>query len=87
MANRFRSLLITLFAPSLLWLAIAPPIHARPVEKQADDFQLQSVTVTAQKRVENLQDVAISMDAFSGMLIEDAHVCEGSSMAASWRLR
>lgn len=45
-------------------------------ENSGQEYKLESVTVTAQKREENVKDVAISMDVFSGMQVEDAGVTD-----------
>ncbi|CCK78220.1 TonB-dependent receptor [Desulfobacula toluolica] len=46
-------------------------VHGKNLESK-DDFQLESIVVTAQKREENAQNVPVSMDVFSGTDIEDA---------------
>lgn len=59
---------------SLVCMVVFSVGSSQAQEKSTDECQLESVTVTAQKREENLQDVAISMDVFSGMQLEDANV-------------
>lgn len=48
------------------------PCGAR--EEATDEQQLEEITVTAQKREENSQDIPISMDVFSDTDIEDAGI-------------
>ena len=49
---------------------------ARAQEKDLTDHQLDPVAVTAQKKVEKPKDIPISMDAFSGVQIEDAGITD-----------
>jgi len=53
-------------------LALAAPViaQAQPTDANADDAQLDEVIVTAQKRTENVQDVPISITAFSAEFLE-----------------
>ena len=43
-------------------------------EKTRGEYELETMTVTAQKREENVQDVPISMDVFSDIQLEDAGI-------------
>ena len=43
-------------------------------EKARGEYGLETMTVTAQKREENVQDVPISMDVFTGIQLEDAGI-------------
>lgn len=45
-----------------------------------DPLKLESMSVTAQKREENVQDVPMSIDVFSGMQLEDANVNNTSDL-------
>ena len=62
--------------PSLLMMAILLAEPSQAEEKSSDEYQLETITVTAQKNEENVQDVPISMDVFSDMQIEDAGVTD-----------
>ncbi len=55
-------------------LVVSSPVHAR--EKRHQDKELSPLTVTAQKREENVQKVPISMDVFTGVDIEDAGIMD-----------
>jgi iron complex outermembrane receptor protein len=46
-----------------------------PVKKKAEmEYEIETMTVTAQKREENVQDVPMSVDVFTGMQLEDAGI-------------
>ena len=47
--------------------------HGNPAENQAS-YQLGDITVTAQKKEENMQDVPMSLDVFSDLVIKDAGI-------------
>jgi len=63
----FFIIITLLFAASLLGVS---PIQA----EEQSETTLETITVTAQKKEENIQDVPISMDVFSGIDIEDAGI-------------
>ena len=51
------------------------PKHKTAVEEQAQKaLELETMTVTAQKREENVQDVPVSMSVFSDIQLEDAGI-------------
>jgi len=54
----------------ILVLGDIPQIFAQ--ESDSDEFTLEEITVTAQKRVENQQKVAITMDVISGEQLSEA---------------
>ncbi|MBN7798530.1 TonB-dependent receptor [Parahaliea mediterranea] len=62
---------------SLLGVAIATVVAGGA---QAQHLQLEEVVVTAQKRVESLQDVPISVSAISGQKMEDASITNLESL-------
>ncbi|WDP91981.1 MAG: TonB-dependent receptor [Desulfobacter sp.] len=55
----------------LIPLLGAPALHGRDLAP-GDEFQLETIVVTAQKREEKAQDVPVGMDVFTGAQIEDA---------------
>ena len=62
--------------PSLLVISIFLAAPAQAEEKPTNEYQLKTITVTAQKKEENVQKVPISMDVFSDTQIEDAGVTD-----------
>jgi iron complex outermembrane receptor protein len=76
----------TLFAILLLYLVITATSSALGQESDAPDnakqqiYQLESVTVTAQKKKENVQEVPESISVISSQDIEDAHLTEASQI-------
>ncbi|MBN7796776.1 TonB-dependent receptor [Parahaliea mediterranea] len=54
--------------------ALALAVASLAVTAQAQQLQLEEVIVTAQKRVESLQDVPISVSAVSGEKMQDAQI-------------
>lgn len=60
-------------------LAIVPSIHAQTTERAG--AQLETVVVTAQKRVENVQDVPLAVSVVSEAQMESAGVREFADMA------
>jgi len=67
--------MIFLGAAIVLLSAHLPAIAGQTIKNQSKTSEtLETVTVTAQKREENLKDVPISMDVFSGIQIEDAGI-------------
>ncbi|GAB3269941.1 TonB-dependent receptor [Parahaliea aestuarii] len=62
---------------SLLSLAVAALAAG---SAQAQQLQLEEVVVTAQKRVESLQDVPISVSAVSGQRMQDAYITNLESL-------
>ena len=53
--------------------AIAQEVKPKQ-EATQEEYEIGTMTVTAQKREENVQDVPISMDVFTGMELEDAGI-------------
>jgi len=77
-----KSLLATLF---LMFVIVSVNPAGAQEKEEAENKGSQPVTldatvVTAQKREENVQDVPISMDVFSGMQIEDAGIRDLSEL-------
>jgi len=58
------------FSLPALCLALALPGQAFP----ADEFVIEEIVVTAQKRTQNVMDVPISMSVFSSTQIEENHI-------------
>ncbi len=48
--------------------------------KTADEVKIETITVTAQKKEENIQDVAMSLSVFSDQMIEEAGIGESSEL-------
>ena len=61
-------------ALNLFWLPFAEAQEEAHKEQAQKALELETMTVTAQKREENVQDVPISMDVFSDIQLEDAAV-------------
>ena len=59
---------------------LCPNAYAEPQEEEDDILRLETVTVTAQKKEENAQEVPISMDVFSEMEMEDARILNTPDM-------
>jgi iron complex outermembrane recepter protein len=58
-----------------LAIAIAAlPVAAQAQDAPSDDGTLQEIVVTAQKRVESLRDVPLSVEAVSGAKLQDANI-------------
>ena len=62
--------------PSLLIMVIFLAESSQAEEKSTNEYQLETITVTAQKKEENVQNVPISMNVFSGIQIEDAGITD-----------
>lgn len=60
--------------------ALALAVASLAVTAQAQQLQLEEVIVTAQKRVESLQDVPISVSAVSGEKMQDAQITNLESL-------
>ena len=72
-----------LISTVLLWSGTVFTEHANAESKQTEkklnkdakgEYELETLTVTAQKREENVQDVPMSMSVFSDIQIEDADI-------------
>ena len=50
------------------------PLSLSAADQEEPDVQLEAITVTAEKRGENIQDVPVSISAFSETQIEDAGI-------------
>ncbi|MBU2143453.1 MAG: TonB-dependent receptor [Alphaproteobacteria bacterium] len=67
-------------------LALAPSVLAQaaepetPVEEEATN-RLSTVTITAQKREQSLQDVGISVTAYTGEQLNDANLSDSNDLA------
>jgi len=59
---------------SIFYLVAFSVIQTPAQENSTDQHKLEAITVTAEKREENIQKVPISMDAFSGIQLEDAGI-------------
>lgn len=69
--NLIRSLMHILVAVALTCLCVAPkPAAARGTSADKSESKVEEITVTARKREENLQNVPISITAFTGMDLE-----------------
>ena len=55
-------------------VCLSPLREARAEPATGDDASLQTITVTAQKRVERLQDVPITVSAFDAQTLQSAGV-------------
>jgi iron complex outermembrane receptor protein len=66
MKKRFLFRMALVFALGFIFSGIAPVYADDEEELDSEEFTLEEVTVTAQKRAENLQKVAITMDVISG---------------------
>ena len=64
---------ITSIAAVAITASIAHPAHAQNADR-ANSFLMDEIIVTATKRAERLQDVAISISAFDSNFLEDAGV-------------
>ncbi len=53
---------------------VEPKQEIAQEEKDLGEYGLETMTVTAQKREENVQNVPISMDVFTGMQLEDVGI-------------
>lgn len=74
-----RTLKIGLLASTVLAaspLAIAPRALAQDQPTASSGGQLEEIVVTAQKRTENLQSVAVSLQAFNGKKLEQMYATE-----------
>ena len=64
-------------------LALSTVCVASPVHAQSEDTQLEEITVTARKRTESLQEVPITVTAFTADAIERAKSTEGAKIRAA----
>ncbi|MGF1455152.1 MAG: TonB-dependent receptor [Alphaproteobacteria bacterium] len=77
-----------LMAGTALWLTALPVAEALAQEAEAaplttpedDDLVMERMTITAQKREENIQDVPISVTAISGDLLQQRQVFDFSQL-------
>ena len=72
---------ITLILMSVL-MCMGLDVQAEPAEQMPGSTSLDTITVTAQKREENVQDVPMSMDVITGMDIEDAGIQDLKTLTA-----
>lgn len=75
--GRARSLL--LLSAATLFPVFGLAEQARADEAAAD--QVETITVTAEKRAENIQSVPASISAFSGTQLEDANITNFADLA------
>ena len=62
------------FTVTLALNLFSAPSAAAQEKKADEEYKLETMTVTAQKKKENVQDVPISMDVFTGIQLEDAGI-------------
>ena len=63
--------------------AVSVPVFAQEAPQSADDnFGLEEIIVTAQKRSEKLSDVGLTISAFSGEALKEAGVASAADLPA-----
>lgn len=69
------SVVLNLFlAPFAIAQEVEPKQETAQEEKAPEEYELETMTVTVQKREENVQDVPMSISVFSDIQIEDAGI-------------
>lgn len=68
------SIVAATFAVTLALNLFSAPSAAAQEKKADEEYKLETMTVSAQKKEENVQDVPISMDVFTDIQLEDAGI-------------
>jgi len=71
---KLASIVAVIFIVTLALNLFSAPSAAAQEKKADEEYKLETMTVTAQKKEENVQDVPISMDVFTGIQLEDAGI-------------
>ncbi len=71
--SKFKSVVV-LFLTGLFWVSIHPPCSASETDPASGETSLEMITVTAQKREEDVQKVTNSITVLSDLTIEDASI-------------
>ena len=64
----------TIFAVTFALNLFLVPFAVTQEEKVSEEYKLETMTVTSQKREENVQDVPVSISVFSDIQLEDAGI-------------
>ena len=65
---------VAIFAITVFLNPLSMPFAAMQEENANEEYKLETMTVTSQKREENVQDVPMGVSVFSGVQIEDAGI-------------
>ena len=65
---------VVIFAVTVFLNPLSMPFAATQEENANEEYKLETMTVTSQKREENVQDVPMGVSVFSGVQIEDAGI-------------
>lgn len=76
----FESIVAAIFAVTLALNLLSAPSAAAQAKKADEEYKLETMTVTAQKKEENVQDVPMSMSVFSDIQLEDAGIKDTSDL-------
>ena len=74
------SIVAATFTVTLALNLFSAPSAAAQEKKADEEYKLETMTVTAQKREENVQDVPVSMSVFSDIQLEDAGIKDTSDL-------
>jgi iron complex outermembrane recepter protein len=71
-----KTLMTILMAVFGIWFVFNDPLRVYAEEKEGDEFTLEEITVTAEKRVENIQKTAMAIDAITGAEMESKAITD-----------
>lgn len=78
----FKRSLISIATQAVIYSSLAVPLYTMSAE-QTDDVALERITVTSQKRLQSIQDIPTSIQAFSGAQLEKNNVSNLLDMSES----
>jgi len=71
--NMFKRSLVTIATQAVIYSSLAVPLYAIS-EEQTDEAALERITVTSQKRLQSIQEIPTSIQAFSGAQLEKNNI-------------
>jgi iron complex outermembrane recepter protein len=75
-----KNLLTILIASFGVWFVFSGPLRVYAGEQAEKEFTLEEITVTAEKRVENIQKTAMAIDAITGAEMESRGISDVKSV-------